>query len=39
VIKGLAYDFSVAGQISDPLQCLERVEAANGAFYSACRTP
>jgi hypothetical protein len=39
VIKGLAYDFSVAGQISDPLQCLERVEAANGAFYSACRAP
>ena len=37
VLKGEAYDFSVAGEITDPAQCLERVEAANGAFYSECR--
>jgi hypothetical protein len=37
VINGVAYDFSVAGQVSDPAQCLERVEAANGTFYSACQ--
>jgi hypothetical protein len=39
VIKGQAYDFTVAGDITDPAQCLERTEAANGAFYSECRNP
>jgi len=39
VIKGVAYDFSVAGSVSDPMQCLERVEAANGSFYSPCQKP
>ena len=39
VLKGQAYDFTVAGPITDPIQCLERIEAANGAFYSECRTP
>ena len=37
VIKGQAYDFVVAGAITEPAQCLERVEATNGAFYSECR--
>jgi hypothetical protein len=37
VIKGQAYDFTVAGPITDTAQCLERVEAANGSFYSECR--
>jgi hypothetical protein len=37
VLKGQAYDFTVAGPITDPTQCLERVEAANGAFYTECR--
>jgi hypothetical protein len=37
VIKGQAYDFVVAGPITEPAQCLERVEATNGAFYSECR--
>lgn len=37
VIKGVAYDFSVAGPIIDPMQCLERIEAANGSFYSPCQ--
>jgi hypothetical protein len=37
VIKGQAYDFIVAGRITDSAQCLESVEAANGNFYSECR--
>ncbi len=39
VLKGQAYDFTVAGDIVEPAQCLERVEATNGAFYSECRHP
>jgi hypothetical protein len=39
VLKGQAYDFTVAGPITDAVQCLERIEAANGAFYSECRNP
>jgi hypothetical protein len=38
VLKGQAYDFSVAGPITESVQCLERVEAANGSFYSECRS-
>jgi hypothetical protein len=37
VVKGLAYDFTVAGPITDPRQCLERLVANNGRFYSECR--
>ena len=37
VINGIAYDFAVAGDVTDPAQCLERVAAANGTFYSPCR--
>lgn len=36
VLKGQAYDFSVAGEIVDPRQCLERMAATNGQFYSQC---
>jgi CBS domain-containing protein len=36
IFKDQAYDFTVAGQITDAAQCLERVEAANGTFYSEC---
>lgn len=36
VLKGEGYDFTVAGNVTDPSQCLERTEAANGVFYSAC---
>jgi hypothetical protein len=39
VIKGQAYDFTVDGPITDPDQCLERVQAANGAFYTECKAP
>lgn len=38
VLKRQGYDFTVAGKITDPNQCLERTEAANGTFYSACAT-
>ena len=37
VIKGQAYDFTVAGPITEAAQCLEGVEASNGTFYSECR--
>jgi hypothetical protein len=30
------YDFTVAGEISDIHQCLERTDAMNGSFYSEC---
>ena len=39
VLKGQAFDFSVAGPITESVQCLERVAAANGNFYSECRSP
>jgi hypothetical protein len=39
VVKGQAYDFTVAGPITEPAQCLERVDAANGTFYSECGRP
>lgn len=32
-----AYYFQVDGDITDPRQCLERVVAGNGTFYSACK--
>ena len=37
VIKGQGYDFTVAGPITDPSQCMEKVEAANGSFYAECK--
>lgn len=37
VLKGQGYDFTVPGDIVDPGQCLERTDAANGAFYSDCQ--
>jgi hypothetical protein len=36
VVKGLGYDFTVAGDVTAPDQCVERINAANGAFYSPC---
>jgi hypothetical protein len=39
VIKGQAYDFTVAGPITETAQCLEGVKAENGTFYSECRRP
>jgi hypothetical protein len=37
VIKGQGYDFTVAGPITDPRHCLEKLEAANGSFYAECK--
>jgi hypothetical protein len=37
VLKGQAYDFTVAGPITDPAQCMERIEAVNGSFYQECQ--
>lgn len=39
VVKGMGYDFTVAGTVTDPDQCVERINAANGAFYSPCPPP
>jgi hypothetical protein len=36
VLRNQGYDFTVAGEVSDPAKCLERTEAANGIFYSDC---
>jgi hypothetical protein len=38
-LKNQGYDFTVAGKVTDPSQCLERTDAANGAFYSDCQKP
>ena len=37
VLQGTAYDFSVAGPITDMAQCLERTEALDVPIYSECR--
>src|SRR5262245_23173888 len=39
VIKGQAYDFTIAGAIIESAQCLEGIKAENGTFYSECRRP
>jgi hypothetical protein len=39
VLKTQAYDFSVEGKPTDPNQCLERIVASNGTFYSNCKKP
>lgn len=39
VIKGQGYDFSVAGPLTDPAQCLERTNALGGMVYSECPGP
>jgi hypothetical protein len=39
VLKSQAYDFSVEGEAVDPKQCIERIVAANGTFYSDCKKP
>jgi hypothetical protein len=39
VLKGQAFDFTVAGPVTETSHCLERTDAANGTFYSECRNP
>lgn len=36
-LKNQGFDFTVAGKVTDPWQCLERTDAANGTFYSDCQ--
>ena len=38
VLQGTAYDFSVAGPITDMAQCLERTDAIDVPVYSECRS-
>jgi len=38
-LRNQGYDFTVAGEITDLSQCLERTDAANGSFYSDCQKP
>jgi hypothetical protein len=37
-LKNQAFDFTIAGKATDPAQCLERTDAANGTFYSDCKS-
>jgi hypothetical protein len=37
VLGDRGYDFTVAGNVTDVAQCLERTDAANGEFYSECQ--
>ena len=37
VLNGIGYDFTVAGPITAPEQCLEQTEALNGTVLSECR--
>jgi hypothetical protein len=39
ILKSQAYDFSVEGETVDPRQCIERVVAASGTFYTDCKKP
>lgn len=39
ILKNQSYYFSVEGTIVDPRQCIERVIATSGTFYSACKKP
>ena len=38
VLAGRGYDFTVAGEITDVSQCLERTDVIGGDVYSVCRT-
>lgn len=37
VINGIGYDFNVAGAITAPEQCLEKMQSANGDVFTECR--
>jgi hypothetical protein len=39
VLKNQAYDFTVEGKTVDPRQCIERIVASNGTYYSDCKSP
>lgn len=37
ILKAQSYYFSVSGEVRDPRQCIERIVAANGTFYTDCK--
>jgi hypothetical protein len=37
VLKTAAYDFTIAGAVTDPTHCLERTDALDTQIYSECR--
>jgi hypothetical protein len=37
VLKGVGYDFTVEGALTDKAHCLERTEGLDTAFYSECK--
>lgn len=37
ILKAQSYYFSVGGEVRDPRQCIERIVAANGTFYTDCK--
>ncbi|MGY4615496.1 hypothetical protein ACVWZ4_000723 [Bradyrhizobium sp. USDA 4472] len=39
ILKSQSYYFSVAGDITDPRQCIERIVAVSGTFYTDCKKP
>ena len=39
VLKGVGYDFTVDGAVTDAAHCLERTEALNAPMYSECPKP
>jgi len=39
VLKGVGYDFTVDGPVTDVAHCLERTEALNAPIYSECQKP
>jgi hypothetical protein len=39
VLKNTGYDFTVAGEVTDPAHCLELTDAVNMPVYSECRSP
>ena len=39
VLNGFGYDFTVAGAVTAPEQCLEQVQVVDGIVVSECRSP
>jgi hypothetical protein len=39
ILKSQAYDFSVEGKAVDARQCIERIVATSGTFYTDCKKP
>lgn len=38
VLRGQAFDFTVAGPVTDGNQCIEQIQASNGLFYTQCKS-